>query len=77
MALEVESPLKATCRILPAMEAAAFFDQAARHYAGMSGSEFIAKWDAGDYDDADLDATPEGRNIITLRLLMPFGRQLG
>jgi hypothetical protein len=39
-------------------------------------AEFLAKWDAGEYRDLDLDTSPEGRNIAYLALLIPFGRRL-
>lgn len=61
--------------VLDPAEARAFFDTQARHFAGVSGEEFLAKWDKGDYHDTDLDETPEGRRIIYLALLAPFGRQ--
>jgi hypothetical protein len=62
--------------VLSPEECAALFDHVARRLAGMSGKEFLAKWDAGEYRDLDLDATPEGRNIVYLSLLIPFGRRL-
>lgn len=77
MAVKIEQTTGTLPSVMPPDEAVAFFDQVARYWVGMSGPEFIAKWDAGDYDNVDLDETPEGRNIIMLRLLMPFGRQLG
>ena len=76
MAAEVEETTKTGYRILPPDEAHAFFDGVARQIVGMSGDEFIAKWDAGDYADLPLDETPEGREIIHLALLIPFGRRL-
>jgi hypothetical protein len=75
MATEVEEVRKTGYRILPPDEAVAFFDSVARDIVGMSGEEFIARWDAGEYADVDLDETPEGRQIIHLALLIPFGRQ--
>ena len=56
-------------------EGKAFFDQQARYVTGLSGEEFIAKWEAGEYKDQDLDATPEGRTIAFLATLIPFARQ--
>lgn len=48
------------------------FDAQARQLMGMSGEEFIRRWDAGEFaavaDDAD---HPE---IMRLALLIPFGR---
>jgi len=61
--------------VLTPEEGKAFFDEQARYVTGLSGDEFIAKWDAGEYRDRDLDATPEGRTIAFLAMLIPFGRQ--
>lgn len=59
--------------ILPPEEARALFDRQARHLVGLSGDEFLARWDAGAYDD--LPDTPEGRRVSFLALLIPFARQ--
>jgi hypothetical protein len=75
MALEVKN----TQRLLPSSlapdQAAELFEREARRLADMSGAEFITRWDAGEYRDRDLDATPEGRKIAYLALLIPFGRR--
>ena len=74
MALKVQKPTQKLPSVLPPEEAVAFFDHEARRLAGMRAEEFLAKWDAGEYQD--LDATPEGRNITYLSLLIPFGRRI-
>lgn len=48
------------------------FDEAARESVGMSGDEFIRRFDAGEFADIPDDAAH--RNIIELTLLIPFGR---
>lgn len=46
----------------------AMLDRAAREVLGISGEEFLAKWDAGDYEAADDPA------ITRLAMLIPFAR---
>jgi hypothetical protein len=75
MAVDVDELAQTGQRILPPEVAIAIFDREARRIVGMSGEAFLAKWDAGDYRDVDLDATREGRDIIYLALLIPLGRQ--
>jgi hypothetical protein len=75
MALKVKQTTGKLPSILPADEAVAMFDREARRVVGMSGAEFIARWDAGEYEDVDLDSSREGRDIIGLSGLIPFGRQ--
>ncbi|MGH2561436.1 MAG: hypothetical protein ACRDJH_20420 [Thermomicrobiales bacterium] len=48
------------------------FDEAAREMVGMSGDEFIRRYDAGEF--AVIPDDVEHRNIIELTLLIPFGR---
>ena len=50
-------------------EGRALFDAAARRHLGVSGEEFLAKWDAGDYDD-----DPDNPDVVRVAMLMPFGR---
>ncbi len=42
------------------------FDEAAQHYLGVSGEEFLAQWEAGHYEDPD---QPE---VISVIMLLPF-----
>lgn len=51
-------------------EARALFDAAARSEFGVSGDEFIRKWEAGEYGD-DCDASPA---LCRLVALLPFGQ---
>jgi hypothetical protein len=43
------------------------FNNAAQYYLGISGDEFIERWDAGYYDD-----DPE--EVMSLAMLLPFAR---
>ena len=43
-------------------------DEAARDTFGVPGDEFLAKWDAGDYEDADDPA------VTRVGMLIPFAR---
>jgi hypothetical protein len=54
-------------------EGRALFDRQARALVGMSGEEFIRRWDAGDF--RDVADTPGHFQIMRLVSLMPFGRQ--
>ncbi|MDX6395597.1 MAG: hypothetical protein QOJ73_6660 [Streptosporangiaceae bacterium] len=49
-------------------EGRAMLDGAAREVLGISGQEFLAKWDAGDYEGSD-DPT-----ITRVAMLIPFAR---
>lgn len=51
------------------------FDEAAREWAGMSGEEFIRRYEAGEY--ADMVESEDNRHIVDLVLLIPFARQEG
>jgi hypothetical protein len=75
MATTIKSATKGLPTILPSAEARALFDRQARRLVGMSGDQFLEKWDAGEYRDRDLDATSEGRKIAYLAKLIPFGRR--
>jgi hypothetical protein len=44
-------------------------DRQARRYLGMSGEEFIAAWDAGEFNGES--ETPE---VARVAMLLPFGR---
>jgi hypothetical protein len=56
----------------PVAQGRAFFDREARRVTGLSGEEFLRRYDAGEI--AADDDTPEGREIGYLILLIPFGR---
>ena len=57
-------------RVLSEKECVELFDKNARHYLGMSGPEFLEKWDAGEIDVDGSDHC----NIIPVVMLMPWGR---
>lgn len=65
---ETESPY-----ILSLEEGRALFDREARHWAGISGEEFLRRWDAGEYQN--IPDTPEGRRVMSVIYLIPFARQ--
>jgi hypothetical protein len=44
-------------------------DRAARRYLGISGDEFLERWERGDYDD-----DPDRPEVMRLAMLIPFGR---
>jgi len=48
------------------------FDAQARQFMGMSGEEFIRRWDAGEFAAIADDA--EHPEIMRLAMLIPFGR---
>ena len=49
-------------------EGRAMFDRNAREWLGMSGDEFIEKWEAGEIED------PDRTDVIMLAIMIPFGR---
>ena len=67
MALDVLKTTEKLPSVLPPDEAAGLFEREARRLAGMSGEEFLARWDAGEYRGLDLHTTPQGRDIATWR----------
>ena len=48
------------------------FDAETRRLVGMSGDEFIRRWDAGEFGALADDA--EHPEVMRLALLIPFGR---
>ena len=54
-------------------EAWELFDRSARRYLGISGEEFMRRWDAGEYDDPD-DRTKNPPEVMELGMLMDFAR---
>lgn len=72
MALKAQPTIKDLPSELPPDRAAALFDQESRRIVGISGKEFLTRWDAGEY--RDFEDTPEGRELSYLILLIPFGR---
>ena len=45
------------------------FDRQARRHLGISGKEFIQKWDAGTFN-----GTADNPKVIRVAMLLPFGR---
>ncbi len=48
-------------------------DRHARRYLGISGEEFIERWDKGEYDDPD-DRTKNPPGVMELAMILPFVR---
>lgn len=65
--VELESNL-----IMPKDEARAFFDREIQRLMGMSGAEFIQRWESGEYED--LEDVPETRHVLKAAFLIPFGQ---
>jgi hypothetical protein len=57
---------------LSAEEGRDLFEHEARRLLGISGDEFLRRWDAGDY--RDLPDTPDAWKAMRLAFLIPFGR---
>ena len=53
-------------------EARTFFDEQALALVGLSGEEFLRRWDAGEYDAVADD--PEHPEVMRLAALIPFAR---
>ncbi len=53
-------------------EARAHFDPPARHLVGLSGEEFLRRYDRGDY--AGIEEDEFGRRIVRLEMSIPFVR---
>jgi hypothetical protein len=73
MSIPVKEPTERLPSVMPAEMAIAMFDEEARLTTGLSGEEFIRRYDAGEFRDYEDDA--EGRELMHLIMLMPFGRQ--
>jgi hypothetical protein len=59
--------------ILPPEEGRKLLDEAARHWMGITGEEFLRRWDAGEY--RNVPDTPAGWKIMYVRDLISFARQ--
>lgn len=57
-----------TYKELSREEGRAMFDRNAQEWLGMSGDEFIQKWEAGEIED------PDRTDVIMLAIMIPFGR---
>ncbi len=58
---------KAPSRRIGVTEGKSLFDKAARRYMGMSGEEFLTKYDCGDFAN-DVDDS----NVARVAMLRPF-----
>ena len=67
-----ESTILDVVSVLSDQEAHALFDVRARELMGMSGVEFLRRYDAGEFD-ALID-TPEYPWLTHLEMLIPLGR---
>jgi hypothetical protein len=67
---ELESPEGVT--YLTGEAAHAFFEQEVQRLVGISGDEFIRRYDAGEY--AEIEDIPENWNILEAAYLIGFGR---
>jgi hypothetical protein len=72
MASKKKKHPEATYRVLTEEEGRAMFDEEAQRLLGISGEEFVHRYDAGYYDDKpDLH-----EEVIQLHLMMPFFRRV-
>lgn len=51
-------------------EAWAIFDGSARYYMGISGEEFLRRWDAGEWSEEESDRVP----VVHVVSMLPFAR---
>jgi hypothetical protein len=65
--MAVKEP-KAKVHELTRDEGLAVFEKAARHYLGISGEEFLRRWDAGEFADDD---RPE---VVSVWMMLPLAR---
>ncbi len=59
--------------LLSPEEGRKLLDEAAHHWIGIPGEEFLRRWDAGEY--RDLPDTPAGWRIMRVVGLISFARQ--
>jgi hypothetical protein len=60
-------------RFLDEEEGREYFDRQAQRLLGISGDEFLRRYDAGEYETPDLDDRTL-RGVMKLAMLMPFVR---
>ena len=58
--------------ILRGQVALDFFEQEVQRLLGMSGDEFLRRYDAGEYED--MEDSLENRNYLRASFLIPFAR---
>jgi hypothetical protein len=71
--MEQTQRIDAEVRELSREEGRRLFDRQARRYLGISGEEFLERWDAGEYGDPD-DRTKNPPGVMQLAMLLPFVR---
>jgi predicted RNase H-like HicB family nuclease len=59
-------------RILAPTERRVFFDEQAHALLGLTGADFLQRWDAGEFAEALED--PDRPELLQLAMLIPFGR---
>ncbi|MFF3179779.1 hypothetical protein ACFYVD_08005 [Rhodococcus pyridinivorans] len=57
---------------LDAEASADLFDRIARRNMQISGDEFLARWDAGDFEDMDWDEIP---GLVDVAMALPLARR--
>jgi len=55
-------------------EGRAMFDDAARAMLGISGEEFLRRYDAGEYSPVEIFEGPDHGKLVSLEMLIPFAR---
>ena len=68
-----EAPSIPGVRFVTPEEGRAILDEEARRVMGMSGEEFIRRWEAGEYKD--IADTSGHLHILHLAMLIPLARQ--
>lgn len=71
--MEQTQQINRELRELSREEGRQLFDRQAHRYLGISGEEFLKKWDAGEYGDPD-DRTKNPPGVMQLAMLLPFVR---
>ena len=58
---------------LSEQEADELFDRICRREMGVSGAEFLRRWDAGDFADVDVDSVPGLTDVV---MALPMVREV-
>jgi hypothetical protein len=69
MSSDTYSDIKVVC--MTEGDAAEAFDRAARREMGISGEDFLRRWDAGEWADTDLDDVP---GLVDVWMMLPLVR---
>jgi hypothetical protein len=67
--MEKAAPTDRSVRDLTDEEGRVLFDNAARFYLGITGEEFIERWDSGYYSEE-----PDHPDVVDVAMLLPFAR---